>query len=292
MTKARVLDPDVLAGLSGLSVRVRSVVEGVLSGLHRSPFRGSSSEFAEHKEYASGDELRTIDWKLVGRTDRYYVKQFQDETNLAAYLVLDLSASMDFGAPLRKHDYAAVLAGSLCYLLTDQIDMVGLSLIRPTGAEAVPARAARTHVGHILEMLEEAEPGKGACDLAAGLDELLERMRRRSLVVVISDLLTDEEPVLAALSRLRSRPAEVVLLHVLSPEELRFGYKEASRFVDPEDGRELPADPESVRDAYNRQLEAFLTRWRENTLARGITYRLVDTSRAPDRVLRELLGRR
>ena len=292
MTRPQVLDPTVLAGLSGLSVRVDQVVDGVLAGLHRSPYRGTSSEFAEHKEYAAGDELRTIDWKLVGRTDRYYVKQFQEETNLSAYVLLDLSASMNFGAPLRKHDYASILAGSLAYLLAGQVDMVGLSLARPEATHLTPSRTGRAHLTHLVHELQEAEPGQGPGDLAAAIDDLVERMRRRSLVFIVSDLLVDEAPVLAALNRLRNRPAQVVLIHLLSPEELRFPYREAGRFRDPESGEELPVDPDAVRVEYERALDGFLTRWREESLQRGIRYQLADTSQPPDRVLRELLAKR
>jgi uncharacterized protein (DUF58 family) len=291
MSAVRVLDPDVLAGLRGLSVRVDAVVEGVLAGLHRSPFRGASSEFAEHKEYAAGDELRTVDWKLLGRTDRYYVKQFHDETNLACHLVIDQSASMGFGAPLSKHDYAAVLAGSLAYLLAGQIDMVGLGLAAPAGLAYTPPRTGRVHLQHVIDELAAAAPGAGAGDLAAAIDGVADRARRRSLVFVFSDLLVDFDATLSALGRLASRPAEVVVLQVLSPEELTFPYAEAARFRDPEDGAELPLDPEAVRAHYQRELDAFLARWREACLERGMRYQLVDTSRAPERVLRALLGR-
>lgn len=292
MTKPLVLDPAVLAGLSGLSVRVDQVVDGALAGLHRSPYRGTSSEFAEHKEYAAGDELRTIDWKLVGRTDRYYVKQFQEETNLSAYILLDLSASMGFGAPLTKHDYAAVLAGSLAYLLSGQVDMVGLGLARPDNTTLTASRTGRAHLTHLIEELQSAEPGEGAGDLAAAIDHLVERMRRRSLVFILTDLLVEDGPVLAALNRLRNRPAQVVLVHLLSPEELRFPYREAGRFRDPETGDELPVDPDVVRAEYERAIQGFLTRWREESLQRGVRYHLADTSQPPDRVLRELLARR
>lgn len=291
MTTARVLDPAVLAGLSGLAVRVDTVVEGVLAGLHRSPFRGASSEFAEHKEYNAGDELRTIDWKLVGRTDRYYVKQFHEETNLSAYLVLDLSASMNFGAPLTKHDYAAVLAGSLGYLLGNQVDQVGLAAARPSGLAFTAARTGRVNLQHVVDELQQSAPEAGAGDLAAALDGVTDRIRRRSLVFVFSDLLVDQAATLAALNRLRRRPAEVVVMQVLSPEELRFPFTEAAKFRDPEDGSVLPIDPENARAEYARELAAFLTGWREECLGRGVRYRLVDTSRPPDRVLRELLGR-
>lgn len=291
MTTARVLDPAVLAGLSGLSVRVDAVVEGVLAGLHRSPFRGASSEFAEHKEYAQGDELRTIDWKLVGRTDRYYVKQFHEETNLSAYLVLDQSASMGFGSPLSKNDYASILAASLAFLLSNQVDMVGLALGNPEQLSITPARSGRVHAQHVMDELQAAVPGEGAGDLAATLDAVGERIRRRSLVFVFSDFLVDEAPVLAALNRLKSRRAEVIINHIMSPEELTFPYTEAARFRDTEDPHEIPLDPETVRGEYMSQLQAFLQHWQEESLGRGMRYRLIDTSRPPDRVLREMLGR-
>jgi len=273
MTRARVLDPDVLASLGGLAVRVNAVVEGTLAGLHRSPFRGSSSEFAEHKEYTAGDELRTIDWKLVGRTDRYYVKQFHEETNLAAHLVLDTSASMGYGAPLSKHDYACVLAGTLAYLLAGQVDLVGLGFAHPEGPQVTPARSGRVHTQNVLDTLQAAEPGEGTSDLADTLDRIGEKIRRRGLVFIFSDLLVESEAVLAALNRLRSRPAQIVLIHILSPEELNFPFREASRFRDPEDAaQEVMADPESVRAAYHAQLRTFLDHWHDESLARNIRY--------------------
>ncbi len=290
MTTARILDPDVLAGLGGLSVRVQTVVEGVQAGLHRSPFRGSSSEFAEHKEYSSGDELRTIDWKLYGRTDRYFVKQFHEETNLAAWMIVDLSASMNFGGPLTKYDYAAVLAGSLTYLLAGQVDAAGLSLARADKPALFPARTGPVHMAHLIDALQEGVP-QGEADLARATDMVGEKMRRRGLVYLLSDLLVDREALLAAINRLRSRKAEVVVLHVLTPEELTFPYREAARFADPETDAELPADPETVREAYTRALREFIDGWRDACLERGVRYHLVDTSRPPERVLREALGR-
>lgn len=288
MTTARVLDPAVLAGLGGLTIRVEAVVEGVLTGLHRSPFRGASSEFAEHKEYSPGDEIRNLDWKLVARTERYFVKQFHEESNLVAYLLLDASASMDFGAPLTKHDYAAVLAGSLTYLLAAQIDMVGLLIADANGPMLTTARAGRAHVQHVLDRLQASVP-RGATSLAEAIDALGEQMRRRALVFVLSDFLGDEAAMVAALNRLRSRAAQIVLLQVLTPAELRLNFFEAARFADPESQTELVADPAAAREHYLAELGAFLARLREESLARGMAYRLVETAEPPDRVLREVL---
>src|SRR5512146_2747534 len=185
------LTPETLARLAGVKLRARAVMEGVLSGLHKSPHQGQSVEFAEHKEYAPGDELRHLDWKAYGKFDRYYIKRFEHETNLSAVMVIDASKSMDYGSgAMSKLEVAKTLAGALCYLLVRQQDAAGISVVAGGKAEDVPPKAAAGHLNVLLGQLEEVR-AEGTTDLFSAADHLAERLKRRSLVVVFSDLFDD-----------------------------------------------------------------------------------------------------
>ncbi|MEK6607173.1 MAG: DUF58 domain-containing protein [Myxococcota bacterium] len=289
------LDPAELAKLRGLDLRARAVVEGTLAGMHRSPHRGQSVEFSEHKEYAPGDELRHIDWKAFGRVDRYYVKRYEDETDLRAYLCVDASASMGYrGRGLSKLEYASVLAAALAHVLLRQQDRVGLFAFRDQPGGPPLYLPPRSHGGQLSQVVTALESlrAQGATDLHAAASAIAERAHRRSVIVLLSDLLDFRDGALDGLKRLRAQRHDVVVLHLLDADELGLPFDEPTLFCGMEDDREVLCDPRALRASYLRVLGAFLEAARSACASTDIEYRLVDTSRPPSEVLVEFLGER
>jgi uncharacterized protein (DUF58 family) len=294
MAKPPLLDPAVLARLGTLKLRVRTITEGVLSGLHRSPHHGQSVEFAEHKEYAPGDDVRRIDWKAYGKFDKYYVKQFEQETNLRCYLVVDASGSMGFtGAPgrLTKLEHAASLAASLAYLLVRQADAAGLLVCGQEVVSVVPPAAAAAHLAPILETLAEATAA-GPTRLGAAVDWIVENAPRRTAVVVLSDLMDQDENVMRRLAQLARRKHEVTLFHVLDPAELDFPFEDPTLFESLEDGRNVEAHGRDIRKGYLELFHAWLERTRREAAEHHVDYALCRTDRPLDEVLVPFLARR
>ena len=291
------LDPALLARLGPLQVRARKVMEGVLTGLHKSPHHGQSVEFAEHKEYAPGDEIKHIDWRAFAKLDKYYVKRFEMETNLRALLVLDASGSMAYGrGAMAKLQYASVCAGALAYLLARQGDQVGLCVAGDGGTsegvrEFLPFASSRTHVQELLRMLEGSQ-GKGPTLLPAALDFTAEKAGRRALVVVLSDLFDATEQSLPALKMLRSRRHDVLLLQTLDREELDFPFDDPTRFLSMEDDRQIEAQPRQIRESYLVEMRRFLESTRKELARSDVEVEQIATDAAPDRVLLKLLARR
>ncbi|MHB1843951.1 MAG: DUF58 domain-containing protein [Deltaproteobacteria bacterium] len=292
------LDPRLLARLSSLNLRARAVVEGLLSGLHKSPHQGQSVEFSEHKEYSPGDEIRHVDWKAYGKFDRYYIKRFEHETNLRAYLVVDASASMATGSgPLTKLEVAATAAAALALLLVRQQDQVGLCLLQGGKVELVPPRSSAAHAKAIVERLSEARP-EGITDLAAAAQLLAERARRRSLILVFSDLFEGGagdpvlQPGLRDLLQLRALSNELSFFHVLDPAELLFPFEDPTLFLDMEGDRRLEANPLELRDGYLEELGRFLDRTRSLCRERDSDYELLRTDEPLDQSLVRFLARR
>jgi uncharacterized protein (DUF58 family) len=288
------LDPVALAKLGNLRLRVRTIAEGILTGLHRSPHHGQSVEFAEHKEYAPGDEIKHIDWKAYGKFDKYYVKRFEQETNLRAYLVVDASGSMGYrGHPDRmsKLETASALAATLAYLLFRQQDAAGLVLVQGAVAGAVPPRASASHLGPIVEALEAARP-EGGTRLAAAVDWIVEHAPRRSSVLVFSDLLDPDEKVLRKIAQLGLRKHDVTLFHVLDPAELEFPFDDPTLFLSMEDARQVEAHGRDVRKGYLEVMGRWLAEVRRTAAEADIDYALCRTDRPPDEVLLPFLARR
>jgi uncharacterized protein (DUF58 family) len=252
------LEPEVLMRLGGLLIRARSVVEGAIAGMHRSPHRGSSVEFAEYKEYTPGDEIRHIDWKAFGRLDKYYVKQFEDETNLLCYLVLDGSGSMNFGSEgVTKLDYARTLAASFAYFLLRQGDAVGALVFNDTPGIFLPPSSKSRQLDDVLQVLE-AMPGDGGTDIAAALNAMAERVRRRGLMMIFSDMLDDADRVMNIAKVMRKRRQEVAIFHLLDPAELDLPYEGLTIFEGLEGEGELLVDPDDVRDQYTKEFAAHI----------------------------------
>ena len=296
MTEAgkRLLDPVVLARLAGLRLRVRATAEGVLSGLHRSPHHGQSVEFSEHKEYAPGDELRHVDWKAFGKFDKYYVKRFEQETNLRAWLVVDASGSMGYrGAEdrLTKLGYACTLAGTLAHLLVRQQDAAGLAVFSGKVTNALTPRAEPSQVNAILETLEALQAG-GETRVEAAVQFLAERARRRSAVMVFSDLLDRDERVLRLVADLRRRRHEVTVFHLLDPSELDFPFDDPTLFLSMEDARSVEARGRDVRKGYLELLGKWLEDVRRICGESDVDYVRVRTDQPLDEVLVPFLSRR
>jgi uncharacterized protein (DUF58 family) len=288
----RALTAEALARLSTMELRARAVVEGHFSGQHASLHRGASVEFTDHREYAPGDEPRHIDWRVYGRTDRLYVKQYEAETNLDLYLLLDVSRSMDFASgQVTKLRCATFLAAALAYIGTRQRDAVGLMLFDHELREVVPARTRQAHLTHLFEVLEGVQAGTETHMMPA-LEAVAARLGRRSILVLISDLLDDPEGLLRSLAYFRHRGHDVIVLQTLDPAELTLGYKGTVAFEDLETGDRLSLEVADVRAAYLSELARFLTLCRHGCRDRSIDYALIDTSRPFDTALAAYLARR
>lgn len=293
------LDPVAISRLASLDLKAKLVVEGFFAGLHRSPYHGFSVEFAEHRPYMPGDPPRSIDWKVLAKSDRLYVKQFEEETNLRAYLLLDVSASMwkpthatSYGDTLPKLEYASYLTASLAHLMLDQNDAVGL-LTFDTGIRTfIPPRSMRRHLSAILHALEES-PSEKETAIAASLNALAERVRRRGLIIVISDLLDpDVDGVLAALAHFRHRKHEVLVFHILDAADLTFPFTREARFVDAETRDHVDIQPDLIRREYVAALDEWRTRLRNECREHMIDYVAVDTRTPFDSVLLSYLQKR
>ena len=289
---ARYLDPVVLARIGSLDLKAKIVVEGVLTGLHRSPRRGFSVEFAEYRQYLPGDALSTIDWKVFARTDRHYVKKFEEDTNLDCHLLLDVSASMHYGSRgVTKAEYGCFLAASLAYLMHRQRDAVGLIAFDDRIVHRVPPSARASHLRTILLALETLPVGHRT-NVAKPLGDLAKVLSKRGLVVVISDLLDDPARVIQGLRHFRQRGTDVIVFHLLDRQELRFAFDDVARFRDVESAHEVFADPAAVRGDYLRAVQGFIDTYRRELGGAGIDYHLLDTSKPLDLALMAYLNTR
>lgn len=271
------LDPEVVSRLGGLELIARLVVEGFITGLHRSPYHGFSVEFAEHRPYMLGDEVKFIDWKVWGKTDRLYVKAFEEETNLRAYVLLDSSGSMGYGSgPVSKFRYAVMLAAALTYLMLRQRDAVGLVLFDEELRLFLEPRAARRQLGAVLGALAGASPSRKTRPLAP-LRELAGRVKRRGLVVVLSDLLTDPEEATRALLSFKHQEHEVVVFHILDPMELELEMRQEALFRDMETGETVHTAPWEIRQDYVKSVREMIETYRRELRGAHVDYQLVST---------------
>jgi uncharacterized protein (DUF58 family) len=289
---AELLSPVAAAALTDLKLRARVVVEGALAGLHRSPHHGSSVEFAEHKEYSPGDEIRRIDWKAYGKFDKYYIKRYEEETELRGYLVVDSSASMGYaGRGVSKLGYATTLAASLAYLLLKQQDQAGLVAFADTMRSYIPPRGRASHLGDLTNALA-ALTAEGKTDLGRAVAYVSDVARRRSLIVLFSDLLETGYQAVHLLRGLKARRHDVVLFHLLDKDELELPFEGPTMFEGMEGPEELLADPSLVRREYLAEMSRFTESCRRSCAEGDVEYHLVDTSRPPSEVLLEFLRER
>jgi uncharacterized protein (DUF58 family) len=288
----RFLHPETIARISRLDLRARQVVEGFISGMHRSPFFGHSVEFVQHREYVPGDDLRHLDWKVWSKTDRFYVKQYEEETNLRSTLVVDVSESMHYGrGPLNKYEYACTIAACLGYLLLRQQDAVGLITFDDAVRQVVPARSQHTHIDAIVQALHTSRP-RAKTDIEKTLRRIAETVQSRGMIILVSDLLLDRGPLFRGLEMLRHGRHDILLLHVLDDDELTFPFAGTTRFEGMELLPELICDPRSLRDGYLEALEEYKVEVRRGCARLGIDYALVQTSDYLDAVLSKYLHHR
>ena len=288
------LDPETLSRVARLDLVARLVVEGFITGLHRSPYHGFSVEFSEHRAYMPGDPLRDLDWKAYAKSDRLYVKQYEEENNLKAYILCDVSGSMDFcaGAPMSKYRYATCLSAALAYLMLRQRDAVGLMLFRDAVESYVPPRSVQSHLQTLLKEIDRIQPERDT-HMAPAFHDLAERIGRRGLIVVLSDLLDDPQEVLRGLRHFRHRGHEVVVFHLLDPRELDLEFDRETRFFDLEQTDQIiTTQPLQVRREYGKMMEEIVETYRRGCAEAHIDYALIETSTPFDQALSRYLAQR
>jgi len=288
----RFLHPATIARISRLDLRARFVVEGFISGMHKSPFFGHSVEFVQHREYTSGDDIRHLDWKVWSKTDRYYIKQFEAETNLRAHLVVDVSESMHYGrGALNKYNYACTAGACLAYLLLRQQDACGILTFDADVRQVLPPRSHMNHIDAIIKSMDVSRP-REKTDIERILRRVSESIQGRGLIVILSDLLVEREPLFRALEMLAQRRHDILIFHILDEDEVTFPFTGTTRFEGMEEMPHLVCDPRALRDGYLEALEEYLVEVRRGCTRIGVDYNLVKTSDYLDAVLSKFLHRR
>jgi len=287
------LKPEVIRQIARLDLRAQFIVKGFLQGLHASPFHGFSVEFSEHRKYTAGDNPQDIDWLVYAKTDKYYIKKFEAETNITGYLVMDLSRSMayTYRQELTKFEYSICLAAALCYLMVHQQDPVGLITFDEKIRSSLPPRSKRTQIGTVLSLLSKLQPA-GHTEIAKSLIQIAAMLKHRSLVMLFSDLLADPDPIIKALHRLRHGGHDVILFHVLDEAEVRFPFDGVVEFEEPESHDKLQVDAGGFRADYLAEIAKFRERYRRECFQSGIDYVALDTSMPFDKALVEYLVNR
>lgn len=288
----RFLHPETIARISRLDLRARHVVEGFISGMHKSPFFGHSVEFIQHREYVAGDDIRHLDWKVWSKTDRFYIKQFEEETNLRCNFVIDVSESMHYGrGPLNKYNYGCTIAACLAYLVLRQQDSAGLITFDSDVRQIVPTRSQQTHLDALIKAMDISRP-REKTDIEKILRRVAETVTSRGMIVVVSDLLIDRESLFRGLEMLRHKRHDVLVFHVMDDDELGFPFVGTTRFEGMEELPILTCDPRALRDGYLEALEEYLVEVRRGCARQGIDYALVRTSDYIDAVLSKFLHHR
>lgn len=283
-------DPVTLSKVSTLLLRARYVVEGLIAGLHTSPYKGFSVEFSEHRQYAPGDEIRHIDWKAYGKFDRYFIKEYEEETNLRCYLLVDASASMSYrSAAVSKFDYAAYLAAALAYVMLNQQDLVGLVTFADGIRRQLPPRNNPRHLRTVIESLEQTVP-TGETALGRMLHHIASQLKRRGLVIVLSDLLDDPDEVMQGLRHLRYQRHEVLVFHVLDYDEVEFPFTQLTEFEDLEDELRVITDPRAIKEDYQQQIKEFIGGYERMCRRYDIDYTLFNTRTPLDKGLLKYLA--
>lgn len=287
--------PEILARMASLNIQAANLMEGLLSGHHRSPHKGSSVEFAEYKDYSPGDEIRHIDWKVVGKTDKYHVKQFEQSTNLRCTILLDASGSMGYQSPgkkeMTKMDYARTLVAGMSYLFLKQYDAVGLTLFNDRVVNHIPPRSKPSHLQHILHGLVTAEP-QGVTRIGQVVGKLIERFQSRGMLILVSDLLARDDDIFKNLKLLRSRGLEIIVFHILHPDEMTLPFEGDTVFESLEDDPTIGLDPQDVRTAYQHTIAEKIRTLRSNCAGLGVDYVFLQTDKSLEQALSYYLLRR
>lgn len=284
------LKPEVIRQISRLDLRAQFVVKGFLQGLHASPYHGFSVEFSEHRRYEHGDDPKDIDWLVYAKTDRYYIKKFEAETNITGYLVMDLSRSMayTYRQEMTKFDYAISLAAALCYLMVHQQDPVGLVTFDTKIRASLPPKSKRKQLGDVLSLLANLKP-TGETDIAHSLSQLAAMLKHRSVVMIFSDLLAEPDEVMRAIYQLRHRDHDVILFHILDEAEVTFPFDGMVELEDPETKEKMKVDANNYRQDYQKEINAYRDKYRQDCVQAGVDYVALDTSMQFDKALTEYL---
>ncbi len=289
---SKYLEPNIIASLEHLELQARQVVEGFISGLHKSPFHGFSVEFSQHRPYLPGDSLRFVDWKVYGRTDRYYIKQYEQETNLRAHILLDISKSMQFGSgAMTKFQYASALASAFAYLLIRQKDAAGLMLFDDKIRKTLPPRSVGSYLSQIYAEIEQAAPGKDT-EISVVLHEAAQQIHRRGLVIIISDLMDDPAEVLKGLRHFSYDQHEVLVFHLIDPQERELAFSGEIIFEDLESSERVKTQPAFIRNSYQEKLQSFLDFYRIQCSNHHINYNLIQTDMNFEEALTRFLIKR
>ena len=286
------LDPKVLAGLHNLELRARVVVEGFLAGLHKSPHRGFSVEFNDYRHYQRGDDMRHVDWRLYARSGKLYIKQYEDETNVRCMILLDTSASMAYtSGGVSKLDYGITLASALAYFIARQRDAVGLITFDDEIREYIPAKTRQLHLMRILRALSRVRAGQKT-DVVKPLTDLATSLNKKSIVILISDMLDDEERIINTLTNLRAMGNDIITFHIMDDAELNFPFTEASEFIDMENNESYITSPAAIRKAYLKNINEFLAYCKKQCQTNGIDYCLMNTREPLDQALSAYITKR
>ena len=292
MKKNQYLSADTISKLENLHIKAKKVVEGFIVGLHKSPYHGFSVEFSEHRAYGAGDEIRHIDWKLWGKTDRYFVKQFEEETNLKSYLLIDQSFSMNYHSEkISKLDYAKILAASFSYMLIKNQDAVGLYMFDSKIKKSIVPRSTKGHLNLLLSEMEKIKPKKNT-NIANALHQCAEKIQKKGLVILISDLMDNRQEILTGLKHFLYKGHEVILFHVLDPKEINFNFNDRIRFKDMETGQEIITDPRQFKKNYQKKINELINFYQKNCGQHSIDYMTVSTDQSLDIALTEYLIKR
>jgi uncharacterized protein (DUF58 family) len=293
MSSNQYLTPEIISRLDNLSLKARMVVEGFIVGLHKSPYHGFSVEFSEHRAYGAGDEIRHVDWKLWGKTDRFFVKQFEEETNLKSYLLVDQSRSMDYQSENNqtKLEYAQTLSASMGYLMLKQQDAVGLTLFDSKIRAMIPSRSKSSHLNVLLSQMQKISPGPET-NISPVLHQTAEVIKKRGLIILVSDLFDDPDEILSGLKHFRYKGHEVIVFHVLDPKELSLDFSERTRFRDMETGEEIITEPWHIQHDYQKTMQDFCNYYKNMCGRHNIDYVQITTNQALDLCLTEYLIKR
>lgn len=287
------LSPEIISKLNSLELRARLVVEGFIVGLHRSPYHGFSVEFTEHRPYIQGDSPKDIDWKVYGKTEKYYVKQYEEETNLRSYILLDTSRSMNYASEgnIRKIDYASTLVAALGYLMVEQQDAVGLALYAEKINKFLPPKATKTYLLEIYKQLSAIVPSNNT-QTATSLNSLAEKIKKRGLVIIVSDFFDDINSILKSLKHFRYRKNEVIVFQILDPAERSFTFGRDAIFKDMESLEEITTQPFQIQKAYHEAIDEFINTIKKECLNSNIEYNLIETSTPFDKALFSYIQKR
>ena len=292
MNKNIQLNPDIISRLNNLSLKARMVVEGFIVGLHKSPYHGFSVEFSEHRAYGYGDEIKHIDWKLFGKTDRFYIKQFEEETNLRSYILFDQSKSMEYGSNhITKLEYAQLLSASLSYLMIKQQDAVSLTLFDDKIVHYIPPRSKSSHLKIILSKMEQIQSGNDT-KISPVLHQTAEMIKKKGLIILISDLFDNPDDIISGLKHFRYKGHEVVVFHILDNKELNLDFDQNTRFKDIETGDEIITQPWHIKNDYQKSINDFCKNFKNQFRINHIDYVVLPTNESLDLALTEYLIKR